>query len=94
MTAFDLDGDDLMKTFLVATSFAVVLGSASFASAIPAAAAARPYTVVEGCSYPNGWNSADLSREINGTPEGPSHQCVDTYLNGHRIHRQQAGYSY
>jgi hypothetical protein len=95
MVALDLNGDGLMKTFLVATSFAVVLGLASFASAVPAAAsAATPYTVIEGCNYPNGWNSGDLSREINGTPEGITHQCIDTYLNGRRIHRQQAGYKY
>lgn len=28
------------------------------------------------CAYPNGWNSTDFDREINGIPEGRHHVCV------------------
>jgi hypothetical protein len=56
--------------------------------------AAPAYSIREGCSYPDGWNSGDLIREINGIPNGIHHQCIDTYQNGRLIHRQKAELDY
>jgi hypothetical protein len=28
------------------------------------------------CAYPDGWNSTDLQRDIDGIPKGRNHQCV------------------
>lgn len=40
---------------------------------------ATPYgpgvAVVERCQYPNGWNSTDFVRDVNGTPAGIEHTC-------------------
>lgn len=57
---------------------------------LSAASAAGSYTLVEGCSYPNGWNYTDFIRDLNGTPRGLDHQCIDTYRDGHLIGRRRA----
>ena len=32
-------------------------------------------TVVQRCQYPDGWNITDLSRDLNGIPNGVDHTC-------------------
>lgn len=39
------------------------------------ASAASPAVTVP-CDFPNGWNSTDESREVNGIPDGYNHQCL------------------
>ena len=33
--------------------------------------------VVPRCMYPDGWNSTDFGRDINGIPPGIEHQCPE-----------------
>lgn len=51
----------------------------------PASAAA--YSTWESCHYPHGWNITDFERDLNGTPEGRGHQCLDTYVDGRLVRR-------
>ena len=32
-------------------------------------------SVVQRCQYPDGWNITDLSRDLNGIPNGIDHTC-------------------
>ena len=34
--------------------------------------------VVQRCQYPDGWNVTDLSRDVNGIPNGIEHTCPVT----------------
>ena len=39
--------------------------------------------VIQRCAYPNGWNSGDFSRDLNGIPLGIDHTCPEDEGSAH-----------
>jgi hypothetical protein len=59
---------------------AMVLGSLAMDFVSPSnASAEQAKTIWVACQYPQGWNSTDAGRDVNGVPPGRAHLCAVQY---------------
>jgi hypothetical protein len=65
---------------LACLALSTLFDATSFTSAV-----SQPARFLVPCKYPQGWNSTDASRDVNGTPAGFDHQCIVEYQPPGRI---------